>query len=103
MIIDSFDLARPIILRLPPEAAHRLTILGLKLGLGGRSRTTDPACLAINRFGLRFSNPIGLAAGFDKDAEAVEPMLRLGFGFVEVGTVTPRPQDGNPRPRIVRL
>jgi dihydroorotate dehydrogenase len=103
MIIDSFDLARPLILRLPPEMAHRLTIFGLKLGLGGLSRTPDDPILAIERFGLRFSNPIGLAAGFDKNGEVVEPMLRLGFGFVEIGTVTPHPQEGNPKPRIVRL
>jgi dihydroorotate dehydrogenase len=102
-MIDRFDLARPLLGRLPPELAHALTIRSLELGLGGRSHVPDDPILAIERFGIRFSNPVGLAAGFDKNAQVMQGMLRLGFGFVEVGTVTPRPQSGNPRPRIFRL
>lgn len=103
MIIDRFDLVRPVLGRLPPETAHGLTVLALELGLGGRSRAKDDPILAIERFGIAFSNPVGLAAGFDKNAQVMQAMLRLGFGFVEIGTVTPRPQAGNPRPRIFRL
>jgi len=98
-----FTLARPLLHALPPEAAHRLTLWGLRHGLAPVQRTPDPAALAQRLWGLTFPNPIGLAAGFDKDAEAVAPLLGLGFGFVEVGTVTPRPQPGNPRPRLFRL
>jgi len=103
MIADRFDLARPLLGRLPPEMAHGFTIRTLELGLGGRSRIPDDPILAIERFGLQFANPVGLAAGFDKNAQVMEAMLNLGFGFVEVGTVTPRPQTGNPKPRIFRL
>jgi dihydroorotate dehydrogenase len=86
-----------------PEAAHRATIHGLRLGLGGRDDRPDDPILAISRFGLDFTNPVGLAAGFDKNAEVVDAMLGLGFGFAEFGTVTPLPQPGNPKPRIFRL
>ena len=85
-----------------PEAAHRLTVRALSLGLGGSDRKADDPILAISRFGLDFPNPVGLAAGFDKNAEVPAEMLRLGFGFAEFGTVTPRPQPGNPKPRIFR-
>jgi dihydroorotate dehydrogenase len=71
--------------------------------LAGRARGTDGAALAVHTLGRRFANPIGLAAGFDKDASAVGALMRLGFGFVETGTVTPRPQVGNPQPRLFRL
>lgn len=84
------------------ERAHRLAILALRLGLAGADRWEHPA-LATEAMGLRFPNPIGLAAGFDKDAMAVRGLRRLGFGLVEVGTVTPSPQSGNPRPRVFRL
>jgi dihydroorotate dehydrogenase len=89
---------------LPPEAAHRAAVLALKAGAAGLGAPAqgDPM-LAVDLAGLRLPNPIGLAAGFDKDAEAVDGALALGFGFVEVGAVTPRPQPGNPRPRIFRL
>jgi len=108
-----FDLARPLLHRLPPEQAHRATIAALKAGTAsgfmrpsaGRDGS-DPArdpILAQTLFGLSFPNPFGLAAGFDKDAEVPAAMLGLGFGFVEVGTVTPRPQPGNPGPRVHRL
>jgi dihydroorotate dehydrogenase len=87
---------------LDPEAAHGLAIRALKLGLGPRAGRDDPI-LATSLAGLDLPNPVGLAPGFDKDAEVFAPMLRAGFGFVECGTVTPRPQAGNPRPRLFRL
>jgi dihydroorotate dehydrogenase len=87
---------------LDPEDAHRLAILGLKLGLGPLGGRDDPI-LAVSLAGLELPNAIGLAPGFDKDAEVFGSMLRAGFGFVECGTVTPRPQAGNPRPRLFRL
>jgi dihydroorotate dehydrogenase len=87
---------------LDPEDAHRLAIQGLKLGLGPAGEPDDPI-LATSLAGLPLPNAIGLAPGFDKDAEVFGPMLSAGFGFVECGTVTPRPQAGNPRPRLFRL
>src|SRR5207253_762768 len=98
-----FRVARPLLRALPPETAHRLTLAGLAGGLGGRAAATDPPILATRLWGRDFPNPIGIAAGFDKDALVPDALLRLGFGFVEVGTVTPRPQQGNPRPRVFRL
>jgi dihydroorotate dehydrogenase len=98
-----FDLALPLLRWLPPETAHRATISALRAGLVPRRTRPDPASLAITLWGRDFPNPIGLAAGFDKDAEVPDAMLRFGFGFVEIGTVTPRPQPGNPRPRLFRL
>ncbi|MFX6315212.1 quinone-dependent dihydroorotate dehydrogenase, partial [Acinetobacter baumannii] len=82
--------------------AHRLAIQGLKLLPPIRSRA-DELNLAVRAFGLNFPNPIGMSAGFDKNAEVPDALLRLGFGFVEIGSVTPRPQSGNPRPRLFRL
>ncbi len=93
----------PVLRCVSPERAHRLALRALRLGLIGRDRSSDDPLLATETIGLRFRNPIGLAAGFDKDAEAVAPLSGLGFGFVETGTVTPRPQVGNPRPRLFRL
>ena len=87
---------------LDPEEAHGLAIRGLKLGLGPAGGPDDPI-LATSLAGLPLPNVVGLAPGFDKDAEVFGPMLRAGFGFVECGTVTPKPQDGNPRPRLFRL
>ncbi|HEX7108094.1 MAG TPA: quinone-dependent dihydroorotate dehydrogenase [Aestuariivirga sp.] len=98
-----FKVMRPLLHCMDAEAAHRLTIGAMKTGLGGAARISSPANLAISCFGLDFQNPLGLAAGFDKNAEVPDAMLGLGFGFVEVGTVTPRPQEGNPRPRLFRL
>ncbi len=95
--------AMPLLRLMDAEAAHGLALRALALGLAGRDEAPDPPSLAIRAMGLSFRNPIGLAAGFDKDAVAVLPLLRLGFGFVEAGTVTPRPQPGNPRPRLFRL
>ena len=90
---------------LPAEAAHRLTINALKSGLVKPAPELDHPLLAVElkRSGLKLNNPVGLAAGFDKNAEAYLPMLAFGFGFVECGTVTPRPQEGNPKPRLFRL
>jgi dihydroorotate dehydrogenase len=87
---------------LPAEAAHQATIAALGAGLGPRAPSKDPA-LAVDVAGLRLPNPVGLAAGFDKNADVPRAMLAAGFGFVECGTVTPRPQAGNPRPRLFRL
>ncbi|HEX3366205.1 quinone-dependent dihydroorotate dehydrogenase [Phenylobacterium sp.] len=87
---------------LDPEDAHGWAIRGLKLGLGPVGGRDDPI-LATTLAGLALPNPVGLAPGFDKDAEVFGPMLRAGFGFVECGTVTPLPQAGNPRPRLFRL
>ena len=96
-----YSVLRPLIFALDAERAHRLTIAGLK-AVPYRAPTVDPA-LEQTLFGLTFPSPVGLAAGFDKNAEVPDAMLSLGFGFVEVGTVTPLPQDGNLKPRLFRL
>jgi dihydroorotate dehydrogenase len=101
--MDPYRLVRPLLAALDPETAHHLTLWTLKSGLVPAPSDRDDPILAIRVLGRQFANPLGLAAGFDKNAEVVEAMLRLGFGFVEVGTVTPRPQAGNPRPRLFRL
>jgi dihydroorotate dehydrogenase len=102
-VIRAFDaLSLPLLRWLDPEDAHRLAIQGLRLLPPVRPRTDDPK-LAVRAFGLNFPNPVGMAAGFDKSAEVSDALLRLGFGFVEIGTVTPKPQVGNPRPRLFRL
>ncbi len=100
---DLFPIAGRILRCFDPETAHTLTVKALALGLGPISREPDDPILKTRVWGLDFANPIGLAAGFDKNAEVVDPMLRLGFGFVEAGSVTPRPQPGNPKPRLFRL
>jgi dihydroorotate dehydrogenase len=97
-----YPLVRPLAFALDAERAHRLTIRALKLLPAGLPARPDPV-LAVDVAGLAFPNPIGLAAGFDKDAEVWRQMLGFGFGFVEVGTLTPRPQAGNPKPRLFRL
>ena len=97
---DAFSL--PLLRWFDPEDAHRLAIHGLKFLPPARPRPDDHK-LAVRAFGLNFPNPVGMAAGFDKNAEVPDALLRLGFGFVEIGTVTPRPQRGNPRPRLFRL
>ena len=96
-------LAMPLLRRMEAERAHRLAILAMRLGLAAENPAADPKLLATTVAGLTFTNPIGLAAGFDKDAVALPALMRMGFGFVEAGTVTPRPQAGNPRPRLFRL
>jgi dihydroorotate dehydrogenase len=89
--------------RVDPERAHGLALRALQLGLVPTPGPHTSARLRTNLAGLRLPNPVGLAAGFDKNAEALEPLARAGFGFIEVGAVTPRPQPGNPRPRLFRL
>jgi dihydroorotate dehydrogenase len=102
-VIGLFDsLARPMLRMLDPEDAHRLAIHALKFPPFVKLVADDPR-LAVRAFGLNFPNPVGMAAGFDKNAEVPGALLKLGFGFVEVGTVTPLPQAGNPRPRLFRL
>ncbi|UFZ02945.1 quinone-dependent dihydroorotate dehydrogenase [Bradyrhizobium ontarionense] len=102
-MIRAFDtLSLPLLRWLDAEDAHRLAIQGLKL-LPAIKPRPDVANLAVRAFGLNFPNPVGMAAGFDKNAEVPDALLRLGFGFVEIGSVTPRPQSGNPRPRLFRL
>ncbi len=102
--MDPFvSLFRPALRCLSAETGHRLAIAALKCGVVPRDRTPDETVLATRVFGLDFINPVGLAAGFDKDAEVVAETLALGFGFVEPGTVTPKPQPGNARPRLFRL
>jgi dihydroorotate dehydrogenase len=96
-----YPLLRPFVFTLDAETAHRATIAALKLV--PRHKRELPPSLKSEVAGLTFPSPVGLAAGFDKDAEVADAMLSLGFGFVEVGTLTPRPQAGNPRPRLFRL
>jgi dihydroorotate dehydrogenase len=97
-----YPLVRPLAFALDAERAHRLTIGALKLLPAGLPPQADPM-LAVRLAGLDFPNPVGLAAGFDKDAEVFRQMLGFGFGFVEVGTLTPAAQAGNPKPRLFRL
>jgi len=96
-----FDLARPALFALDPETAHRLTLAALKVAplVAKKDRTALETEVA----GIRFPNPLGMAAGFDKDGEVPDKLLALGFGFAEVGSITPRPQAGNPKPRLFRL
>ena len=99
-----FRLARPALFFLDPERAHSVTLWALKLGFGRRmARRADDPILATEVWNLAFPNPVGLAAGFDKHAEVCDAALALGFGFVEAGTVTPRPQPGNSGQRLYRL
>jgi dihydroorotate dehydrogenase len=102
-VIRAFDaFSLPMLRMLDAEDAHRLAIRGLRMLPYARPRPDDPK-LAVRAFGLNFPNPVGIAAGFDKNAEVPDALLRLGFGFAEIGSVTPKPQPGNPRPRIFRL
>jgi len=98
-----FALARPVLHAFSPETAHDLTIATLSSGLLTAGPVPKDARLHVNCMGLDFPNPVGLAAGFDKNAEVPDDMLRLGFGFVEIGSVTPRAQKGNDKPRLFRL
>ncbi|MFC3074825.1 quinone-dependent dihydroorotate dehydrogenase [Shinella pollutisoli] len=97
------DLGRKGLFLFDPETAHGLSIAALKTGLVPACPARPDPRLARTVAGLTFPNPLGMAAGYDKNAEVPEPLIRLGFGFAEVGTVTPRPQEGNPKPRIFRL
>lgn len=101
-----YDTLRPLLFKLDPEAAHQLTLYAL--GVAQRSGfdrwiATPPADVPVNVFGINFPNPVGLAAGLDKNADHVDALAALGFGFIEVGTVTPQPQPGNDKPRMFRL
>ncbi len=96
-----YPAVRPVLFALDPERAHALALSGLRVA--GRLPTRAPLAAAVELMGLRFPNRLGLAAGFDKNAIAVDGLGTLGFGFIEVGTVTPRPQSGQPRPRLFRL
>ncbi|MCK5285437.1 MAG: quinone-dependent dihydroorotate dehydrogenase [Alphaproteobacteria bacterium] len=101
-MIDLYALTRPLLFKIKPEMAHNLMIKTMKTGLMlPCSKVNDPA-LEVNLWGHKFPNPLGMAAGFDKNAEVIGALLNLGFGFVETGTVTPKPQHGNPKPRIFR-
>src|SRR4029077_17743930 len=107
-MVSTYRWTRPVLRRLPPEVAHGLTLRALELGAGrllgdSAGRRPDMPILAQRLWGLDFPNPVGLAAGYDKDARVPDAMLPLGFGFVEIGTVPPRPQPGNPKPRLFRL
>lgn len=97
-----YKISRPVIFKMDPEDAHGMTIKALKTGAIRSCSVKRSDRLEQNLFGLNFQNPVGMAAGFDKNAEVIFPLLRLGFGFTEAGTVTPKPQNGNPRPRIFR-
>lgn len=96
-------ITRESLLSLEPEIAHRATILALKNHIVPPSSRPRDDALVTNVAGIEFANPIGMAAGFDKNAEVVNPLIDFGFGFVEVGTLTPRPQKGNPKPRLFRM
>ena len=102
MIPKLYSLARPLLFKMDAEKAHGLTIKALKSGLIPACRPVSDPALESTLWGHKFPNPVGLAAGFDKNAEVIALMFKMGFGFVEVGTVTPKPQHGNPRPRIFR-
>ncbi len=98
-----FQFARPLLFALSPEEAHEVTLKSLECGVYRRASTADPRSLRVSLAGLEFPNPVGIAAGFDKDARVPDAVIGLGCGFAEIGTVTPRPQSGNPKPRIFRL
>lgn len=100
-----FNLIKPALFALDPETGHRLALAGLKaLPIGGSPRKSPQSgTLAVEVAGLHFPNPVGVAAGFDKDAEVPDALLGMGFGFTEVGSITPLPQAGNPKPRLFRL
>nr|SVE76473.1 EOG090X08P9 [Daphnia longispina] len=97
------DYVMPFTRRLDPETSHQLAVFTMKHCLIKKQRNPDPESLATSLWGMNFSNPVGMAAGFDKQAEAMQGLHRTGFGFVEIGSVTPEPQEGNPKPRVFRL
>ncbi len=99
----AYRFAGPLLRLLDPETAHNLTLQALVRGLGPRAAAPDDPVLASRVWGRDFANPFGIAAGFDKDARVIGPLFDLGFGLVEIGSITPRPQPGNPKPRIFRL
>ncbi len=102
-MIDFYPFVWPVLRQIEPERAHGLAIAALRLGLVPPACPVDAPSLRSQVWGLDFANPLGVAAGFDKNAQAVAGLRRLGLGFVETGTITPKPQAGNPRPRVFRL
>lgn len=100
---DAISATGPVIRLLDPETAHMVGIWAAKAGLFPKETRPDPPCLTTTVWGREFSNPLGIAAGFDKNAEIIDQLLGLGFGFVEIGSVTPLPQPGNAKPRCFRL
>ena len=98
-----FSKVRSLIFKLDPELAHTLAIKALKLNFIPNLKQQKSSIIEVNIFGKTIPNPIGVAAGFDKDAEVYNSLYKLGFGFVEVGTITPKKQFGNPKPRVFRL
>lgn len=98
-----YKIIRPLVFSISPENAHNLAIKTLKSRLVPPAKIKQSSKLEVDILGMKFSNPLGLAAGFDKNAEVIKPILKQGFGFVEVGTCTPHPQEGNPQPRLFRL
>jgi dihydroorotate dehydrogenase len=103
MLNSLYQLARPALFMLAPEDAHEATLKALEAGAYVRDTTPQDSTLAVTFGGLKLANPVGIAAGFDKDARVPDACLGLGCGFAEIGTVTPLPQTGNPRPRVFRL
>ena len=99
---DLYALARPLVFALDPETAHTATLKLMKTGMMPACPAVSDPALEVSLWGHKFPNPVGLSAGFDKNAEVIAPSFDMGFGFVEVGTVTPKPQHGNPRPRVFR-
>lgn len=97
-----YSVARPLLFKIEPEKAHNMTLRMMKSGLVPSCKPVNDPALEQTLWGLKFPNPVGLSAGFDKNAEVVGPAFKLGFGFVEAGTVTPKPQHGNPKPRVFR-
>ena len=101
-MFDLYPYARPLLFALDAEKAHNLTLKAMKCGLTPKAPECNTPELEQTLWGLKFPNPVGLSAGFDKNAEVIGPTFNLGFGFVETGTVTPKPQEGNPKPRVFR-
>lgn len=103
MISALTKLAQPLLLMMPPEQAHEATLAAMEKGLYPRATVPDDAVLAVKAMGLDFPNPVGMAPGFDKEGRVADALLDIGFGFAEIGTITPLPQPGNPSPRVFRL
>ena len=103
MLTKLAGLARPLLLLMEPERAHEMTLRSLESGMFGWSNVSDDARLGVDIWAGHLPNPIGIAAGFDKNARIPDVLIRVGFGFSEIGTVTPLPQVGNPKPRVFRL
>ena len=98
-----YEIARPVLFSLDAETAHETTLTGLHLAGRLLPAAKPIAATPVEVMGLQFPNRIGLAAGLDKNGEAIDGLARMGFGFLEIGTITPRPQPGNPKPRMFRL